>query len=95
MSVGIPLPPHSKREEVRQWGGEKAAVLMISFLYFSNFKSEYGFTRTLTKTTPFSCRPRMLFMRRAFPMLFSYCMSSSWAMSMPAAPAEGVAMEKP
>ncbi len=48
---------------------------MSSFLYSSRLASAYGLTSTLTSTMPFSCRPRMLFMKRALPMLRSYCTS--------------------
>lgn len=74
-------------------GGSRS--LMIFCLYLSSLTSVYGLTRTLTSTTPFSVRPRMLFMKRAFPMLLSYWTSRSWAMSMLAEPADGVASEKP
>ena len=68
---------------------------MIFFRYLSSLTSVYGLTSTLTKTTPFSVRPRMLFKNRPFPILRSYCMSLRWGMSMPVEPADGVASEKP
>lgn len=67
---------------------------IIIFLYLSSGIGVYGLTSTLTRTTPSWCRARMLFMNCAVPIDFSYTRSDSSGTSIPAGPADGVAIDR-
>lgn len=66
---------------------------MIAFTYCSNCIVGYGFKISLTKTRPFCCLARILFMNLPPPMDFSYTRSESSGTSIPAEPADRVVRE--
>jgi hypothetical protein len=66
---------------------------MMAFTYGSSCIVGYGFIITFTKTKPFCCRARMLFMNLPPPIDLSYTRSESSGTSIPADPADRVVRE--